>query len=112
MSALPPDGTVERWAWDFITTTDPTHKLTPPTIPAEFLPPQRWDAPLAPGRPSTWSVSSRAEKSPSPNALRAPEARARLVHTFLHHELQAAELFAWALLTLPDAPAPTRGDGR
>jgi uncharacterized ferritin-like protein (DUF455 family) len=108
VTPLPPDGSVERWAWDYLTTTEPAHKLTPPAIPADLLPAQRWDAPSSPGRPAAWTVSSRAEKSPSPNALRAPEARARLVHTFLHHELQAAELFAWALLTLPDAPAPLR----
>lgn len=108
MSALPPDGTAERWAWDYITATDPAHKLSPPAIPTALLPPQRWDAPAAPGRPAAWTVSSRAEKSPSANALRAPEARARLVHTFLHHELQAAELFAWALLSLPDAPPALR----
>jgi uncharacterized ferritin-like protein (DUF455 family) len=30
--------------------------------------------------------------------------RARLVHTFLHHELQAAELMCWALLRFSDTP--------
>jgi uncharacterized ferritin-like protein (DUF455 family) len=34
--------------------------------------------------------------------------RASLCHTFLHHELQAAELMAWAILAFPDTPAAFR----
>ena len=30
------------------------------------------------------------------------------MHTFLHHELQAAELMAWAILAFPDTPEPFR----
>jgi uncharacterized ferritin-like protein (DUF455 family) len=30
------------------------------------------------------------------------------MHTFLHHELQAAELMAWALLAFPEAPTELR----
>lgn len=104
----PPAGTIERWAWDYLTATDPAHKLTPPPVEGALMPAQGWSPPSAPGRPEAWVVTERATKSPSANALRAPEARARLVHTFLHHELQAAELFAWALLALPDAPEPLR----
>lgn len=105
---LPPDGSLERWAWDYVTTTDLAHKLAPPPAPddTEERPLPRVLA--APGRPAALEVVTRAEKSPSANALRATEARCRLVHTFLHHELQAAELFAWALLAFPEAPAPFR----
>src|SRR2546430_3572368 len=41
-------------------------------------------------------VVIRSAKSPGPVALRSARRRAQLVHTFLHHELQAAELMAWA----------------
>lgn len=37
-----------------------------------------------------------------------PAQRARILHALANHELQAAELFAWALLAFPDAPRPFR----
>jgi uncharacterized ferritin-like protein (DUF455 family) len=40
--------------------------------------------------------------------LRVVERRALLMHTFLHHELQAAELMCWAVLAFTDAPRPFR----
>jgi uncharacterized ferritin-like protein (DUF455 family) len=53
-------------------------------------------------------VAQRADRSPRPGALVRPAARARLLHVFLHHELQAAELFCWALLAFPESPEPFR----
>jgi uncharacterized ferritin-like protein (DUF455 family) len=47
-------------------------------------------------------------RTPPAGALRRVEARAQLVHTFVHHELQAAELFAWAILAFPDTPQEFR----
>lgn len=43
-----------------------------------------------------------------PERLDAPSARAKLLHTFFHHELQAAELMCWALLRFADAEARFR----
>jgi uncharacterized ferritin-like protein (DUF455 family) len=37
-----------------------------------------------------------------------PAQRARILHGLANHELQAIELFAWALLAFPDAPAAFR----
>ena len=107
--APPRAGTVERWAWDYVLTEDLEHKLRPPPLPEvwedEPAPARRI---ARPGRPAQLAIAKRAPKSPGPEALRAPERRAQLVHTFLHHELQAAELMAWALLAFPDTPRAFR----
>lgn len=101
----PETGTVERWAWDYILSTTLEHKLAPPPVP------ERWEEhpPVrrltAPGRPPELRVVSRAEKT---RGLKAPLGRARALHTFFHHELQAAELMAWAVLAFADAPRDFR----
>ena len=104
----PAAGTLERWAWDYIHTTDLTFKLQPPAPPDVLE-----DAPVSrriaqPGRPRQLVVVERAAKAPRGGALREPRRRAEIFHTFLHHELQAAELFAWALLAFPDTPRAFR----
>ncbi|MFO0676933.1 MAG: DUF455 family protein [Polyangiaceae bacterium] len=102
----PPPGTRERWAWDYVTTTNLESKLAIPTFPdawEEGAPARRIDAP---GRPTELRVVPKSKKTPSLEALRHPERRAQLLHTFLHHELQAAELMCWALLAFPDTPSP------
>ena len=55
-----------------------------------------------PGRPSVFRIVTRA-KGPR-GGLVDPKKRAHVVHTFLHHELQAAELMANALVAFPEAP--------
>lgn len=101
----PEADTIERWAWDYVLTTSLDAKLAPPRAP------RRWEerAPVrrleAPGRPPALVVSTKADKT---RGLHAPRGRARVLHTFLHHELQAAELMAWAILAFPDAPLEFR----
>ncbi len=103
----PASGTVERWCWDLIQATDWEAKATPRPPPdpglatswEEAAPPRRLSAA---GRPDGYRVEDRSRKTP--RSLVRPEARARLLHTFLHHELQAAELFAWAVLAFPETP--------
>ncbi|MCA8961927.1 MAG: DUF455 family protein [Planctomycetes bacterium] len=65
--------------------------------------------PLGPGRPTDLRIvpGSRV-KVPPANGIRDPLQRVRLLHALANHELQAAELFAWALLSFPDAPADYR----
>lgn len=49
-----------------------------------------------------------AEQLPRPGELRDPAARIECLARFAHHELMAVELFAWALLRWPGAPARLR----
>jgi uncharacterized ferritin-like protein (DUF455 family) len=97
----PAAGTVERWAWDYVLADTLVEKLAPPAVPDE------WEAApvlrrlTTPGRPPELRVVAKAEKT---RGLRSPQGRARALHTFLHHELQAAELMAWALLAFPETP--------
>ena len=103
----PAPGTVERWAWDYIGATSLATKLAPPPLPA------RWEESscarprrlLQPGRPPELQIVTKAPKT---RGLSTAIGRARALHTFLHHELQAAELMAWALLAFPAAPRELR----
>jgi uncharacterized ferritin-like protein (DUF455 family) len=102
----PPPGTVEAWCWELVSGTELGRKLAPPRAPELFesdATPRRLSAP---GRPPELARCERAPRTPK--SLVAPRARALLVHTFLHHELQAAELFAWALLAFPATPREFR----
>ena len=99
---------IEVWARAFVESPDLAYKCAPPPAPRDFAPAF---APLrlcGPGRPPELEVVARAKKTPRPGALVRPEARARLLHTFWHHELQAAELFAFALLAFPETPESFR----
>jgi uncharacterized ferritin-like protein (DUF455 family) len=102
----PPDATVERWAWDLITSTSLAAKLAPPAVPSawERDPPMRRVP--APGRPCELRVIAKARARG--RSLSSAQGRARALHTFLHHELQAAELMSWALLAFPTSPAELR----
>jgi uncharacterized ferritin-like protein (DUF455 family) len=101
----PPEGTVQRWAWDYVRATTLAAKVSPPP------PPERWDeSSLArrlesPGRPPELRVVRKAKKT---RGLRGAEGRARALHAFWHHELQAAELMAWAILAFPETPISFR----
>ena len=104
-----PSGSVERWAWEYLTTTSLAHKCAPPVPPRELASPAPLPHRVAyPGRPPELRVTPRARKSPGPEAIRSPGRRAELIHTFLHHELQAAELMCWAILAFPETPEAFR----
>ena len=63
----------------------------------------------SPGRPEELRiVPASAARVPSIEGMPDPAQRRRIVHAFANHELQAAELFAWALLAFPDSPAEFR----
>jgi len=62
----------------------------------------------APGRPPELDLVGRTKRSASRAQMANPRKRAQLVHTFWHHELQAAELMCWAILAFADAPEAFR----
>lgn len=65
--------------------------------------------PTAPGRPDALRIQpGRAGRVPPLRGMRDPHQRVRILHALANHELQAAELFAWALLAFPDAPVSFR----
>jgi len=83
-------------------------KLTPP--PAGVTDDARAPAwvPDAPARAPAIALRAGAPRLPRLDALADPAARAACLARFAHHELQAVELFAWALLRWPEAPSGLR----
>jgi uncharacterized ferritin-like protein (DUF455 family) len=79
-------------------------KLAPPgdLVDVERGPPTR---PTEPGRPANLRIVPSSEaKVPRVAGMAQRVQRGRILHAFANHELQAVELFAWALLAYPDAP--------
>ncbi|MBL8859823.1 MAG: DUF455 family protein [Planctomycetes bacterium] len=105
--------TIERWCLDFVRGASATEKLSPSPTPDTALE-SAWDPAASacriaqPGRPPEWTITTRSGSTPRGQALRDPAARAKLLHRFVHHELQAAELFAWAVLAFPETPRAFR----
>ena len=95
--------TVEAWAQKYIESVDLAYKGAPPPPPSEWEagPLPRRVAPVA--RPPELRVSLDKPRSMKLGALREPRGRAKLLHKFWHHELQAAELMCWGLLRFSDA---------
>jgi uncharacterized ferritin-like protein (DUF455 family) len=95
-------GSVEDWAVHYIESVELSVKLAPPSPPEHFLsaPPRRLPAP---GRPPELTIAKKGERLPKAQALIEPRHRARVLHAFFHHEMQAAELMCWAILAFSDA---------
>ncbi|MEM7584123.1 MAG: DUF455 family protein [Acidobacteriota bacterium] len=75
-------------------------------VDADNQPPVRLSAP---GRPEALRIRpAREVRIPPIEGYADPQQRVRILHALANHELQAAELFAWALLAFPQAPTEFR----
>ena len=101
--------TVREYAERIVTSASLDDKLAPP---ADDMIIEDAGAPLrlaAPGRPPQLAlVPGRSARVPPLAGMRDPAQRARILHALANHELQAIEVFAWALLAFPDAPLAFR----
>ncbi len=94
------------FARQVVLTTDLATKLAP--APADLAVDAEPGTPEwlpGPGRPPGLEPRRGREVSVPPiEGMRDPDQRARILHAMANHELQAAELFAWALCAFADAP--------
>lgn len=103
---------IRTHALEVVTTSSLVAKLEPlPSAGAELTDHDPGPAlrPEAPGRPPGLEIApGREVKVPSLEGFADPSQRVRILHALANHELQAAELFAWALLAFPGAPPEFR----
>jgi len=94
---------IDSWARHYVLSSELSVKLAPPPVPAQFAEGRAPERLEKPGRPANFRQAKRGERTPKLEALKDPYYRARTLHAFLHHELQAAELMCWAVLAFADA---------
>ncbi|HEX2735332.1 MAG TPA: DUF455 family protein [Polyangiaceae bacterium] len=102
--SVPVPGTLQAWAYEYISSSDLALKCAPPAAPSQLETVAVSRDLREPGRPSELTVSMARPRALRAVAMQEPVNRAKLLHKFWHHELQAAELMCWAILRFPDAP--------
>lgn len=101
--------TIRSFATALLEATSLEQKLAPPPPGLGDDQPGPAVRVQAPARPDELCiVPARQVKVPPAAGMGDPAQRARILHALANHELQAAELFAWALLCFADAPASFR----
>lgn len=84
-------------------------KLSPPPSGLTDETPGPGERFMAPGRPANLQIAPNVQaRVPPPVGMRDPVQRVRILHALANHELQATELFAWAIVLFPDAPSAFR----
>ncbi len=106
----PTPATIRHYCLSIVESGDLKSKLTPPAggIRLSDESPGPSYIAEAPARDPDIVMFEGAEKLPRPGQLRDPANRILCLERFAHHELQAVELFAWALLAFPDLPSSLR----
>jgi uncharacterized ferritin-like protein (DUF455 family) len=100
---------IRDFAFTVLETEDLAVKLSP--APAGLTDERPGPAHRAaePGRPERLRFApGGTADAPAVHGLHDPAQRPRILHSLANHELQAAELFAWALLAFPEAPSDFR----
>jgi uncharacterized ferritin-like protein (DUF455 family) len=101
--------TIRSFATALLEATGLEQKLEPPPERLSDREPGPALRVQAPARPQALRiVPARQVKVPPAAGMGDPAQRARILHALANHELQAAELFAWALLCFADAPPSFR----
>lgn len=99
---------IRRLAHNILSSEDLDAKLSPARGSLTDHRPGRPERPL-PARPAHLRIRpAREVKVPAAKGMADPSQRPRILHALANHELQATELFAWALLAFPDAPVDFR----
>lgn len=78
----------------------------PEQLPESSGPALRYEEPARP--PGLAIAPARSVKIPPLAGMQDRSQRRRILHALANHELQAAELFAWAILAFPDTPTAFR----
>ena len=97
---------IRAFAESVLFSTDMAVKLASPEGFTDDAPGAAIAVPAAPGRPSHVALrtTNAVPPAPTPTGIEAERNRGLALHSFAHHELQALELMALALLRFPDAP--------
>src|SRR5215213_2551539 len=100
---------IRDFASTVLETEDMTVKLAPAPAGLTDEHPGPVERAAGPGRPERLRFApGGTADAPAVQGLHDPAQRPRILHSLANHELQAAELFAWALLAFPDAPSEFR----
>jgi uncharacterized ferritin-like protein (DUF455 family) len=101
---------IRAFAEQILLSSDLGEKLWSPKQFSDEIPGKGFDVPSAPGRPKDIPLfhTKAPHSAPTPAGLASESIRGLALHSFAHHELQAFELMALALLRWPDAPGGFR----